>query len=247
MRGPKLFLIDFETTGIDPKTARPIEFFGRLWDIDSGQKAESGHLIWDDSYPAITAEISGLTGITSDELVAGGKPPKGVMEQILQVCAFTDFVVAHNGRQYDKIVLETEAARHGLTVPPVQWIDTRMDLPFPEKMRCRVLSHLALEHGYPVDPGHLHRAKADVDLMQQILERYDLKEVIRIATAPFLYIRAGVKYDTREKAKARGFRWCQYEDGGPRFDNMWVKKIRDFQLEDERKAADFPITLLETQ
>jgi hypothetical protein len=49
-----------------------------------------------------------------------------------------------------------------------------------------------------------------------------------------------VEYDTREKAKERGYRWNGEQ-------KIWTRPLKEFQLEDEKRDAPFTVKVLAGQ
>lgn len=230
----KLAFLDFETTGVDPKECRPIELCVMVHDTETLGTTVHESRLWCDSYGSISQEIFELTGI-NEEKARLGRHPKDFLESVVPALATCDYLVAHNARGFDKIVLEQECARQNVPVPRPPWIDTMTDLPYPKKFRCRKLSHLAVDHGIHFDPATLHGAKADVTLLRQIFESYPLAQVILYATSPVMLLKARVNYDTRELAKKAGYSW--EKAGEHTVPKSWVKLIREVQLEEEKQLA----------
>lgn len=240
---PKLLLLDFETTGIDPKTARPIQYWGTVYDTKTKEEFGQGGFLWAEDYPPLTKEIQELTGISEAQCKQQGMHPREFITRLGGSFCSLDFLVAHNARGYDSIILAEEAKRQGITLPEKPWIDTRYDIPYPGRTKCRVLSHLALEHDITFNRKDLHQAKGDVWLMLEILKKYDIDSIISQALEKKIVIQAKVSYDDRELAKARGFGWEKVND--KTYPKSWVKLIRESQLEHERKEAKFPILIRE--
>lgn len=237
----KLLLLDFETTGIDPKTCRPVELAVLGWDTEKNETALFHKILWDESFGEIPEEAAKIHRIDTARARAEGIHPKAPLLQLVLSAERSDFLVAHNAAEYDKPLFEAECARWGIELPALKWIDTRIDLPYPPRMNCRKLSHLALDHGIVVDPSVLHGAKGDTLLMQELLKCYlqSLPEIAKTSQAPSLVVFAQVGYEGRELAKKEAFRWNPdiiRPDNGKK--GAWVKKIRDFQLDEEiGKAA----------
>jgi DNA polymerase III epsilon subunit-like protein len=237
----KLLLLDFEATDKVPDKARPLEFCFRAWDLATGEKRTSQGYLWDDGYGPIPEEATLINRI-DEALARTGGHPKAMCENFAASVSHFDFVVAHNANGYDIPLLKAEAARWGVTLPPFKVFDTMTDIPYPERIRCRVQSHLALELGMIVDPSKLHGAVGDVDVLEYLVQKYILQfpELARISQAPVLVLKADVKYAQRELAKGQSYRW----DG-----SQWLKRIKDFELETERekaRVAGFRTILLET-
>lgn len=235
---PKLILLDLETTGLDQRTCRPIQCCVTVWDTDTGETVSKGELLYDPAtYPPITKEITEITGIKEEQLNFAGIRPADFFRTLAETIARMDFVVAHNGASFDRPVLFAECARHGITPPKTPWIDSRTDIPYPATVKCRILSHLAFEHGIPVHLHRRHDAAYDVELMLEILKKYNIVEIIATQASPWMVVKAFVSYDDKEKAKAKRFSWEKID--GITFTKSWVKKVRQCDIEKESKEWDF--------
>lgn len=249
----KVYILDFETTGIDPYLDRPIQV--AIGEYDTENKVLKGQptsfYIHDDTYPELSDEVSQLTGIHQEDLNRFGIPPKEVMQQLIALTVAeptdprTPCIVAHNANNFDRIVFETEFKRHGLALPDRIWIDSRTDIKYSERQRCKVLSHLVLDHGFVVDPATLHRADADVELLAQLLSKYDFRDIFKRAVGKKVVIAARVQYEDRQLAKDAGFRWQQLSESDKRnFPKRWVKEILEEEFEVERVKYSFQVELL---
>lgn len=247
----KVYFLDFETTGKDPQTCRPIEVAIGSYDIDARKLINiESHLIWDSTYPPISEEISRLTGITQEMLQESYEPPHVVFTQMIDTFtaereAKDTIVVAHNGASFDKVVFEQECQRQGLIAPRIVWVDTRRDVKYGINSACRVLSHLVLEHGHIVDPSTLHRAKADIKLMETLLSGYDFKEIFKRAVARRIVLAAEVTFDQKDLAREKGFRWQKLSADDPRtFNKRWVYEVIEPELLEFRESCSFSTTIV---
>lgn len=238
----RLIFGDFEATGVDPRKDRITELCAIFYDTDSREKVEKHHYLHDETYPPIPEEITKLTQITEELLRAHGRSPAQVLPRLATSMARVDAVVFHNGTRYDKVLFEAECARYGVEVPPIVWIDTMVDLPYPPYMKSRKLSHLAIDHGIPVNPTELHGARADANLLRQIFLSYQVDEVLSLVKSPLMVLLAQVSFQDKEKAKERGFRW--QEAGEKVFPKTWVKLIRECHFEKEAANCPFPVRKL---
>jgi len=119
--------------------------------------------------------------------------------------------------------------------PAIDWIDTAVDVPYPEKMKTRNLLHLAAEHGFL--PASSHRAVFDVFTMLQILSRYELIPVIARAKEPMMYLEACVSFNDRDLAKDRGYRWFPPK-------KIWWKAFKQSDAMAERAQCPFQSRVL---
>lgn len=229
--------VDFETTGLDTKKDRVTEIGAVLWDTEKKVPVIIfNKLVWDETYPEITPEITKLTGIDLEILKAHGENPIQSWASFLALADKADVLIAHNGTNFDRPIMEAELSRNGLIPSSAfEWIDSSVDFPYPEEIQTRKLVHLAAEHGF-VNP-FAHRAVFDVLTMLTVLAEYDAKEVLALSKVKSITIRAVVTYEAREQAKAKGYRWNAER-------KIWVKTIKETQLEKE-KQAPFNIHVLE--
>lgn len=234
-----LFLgVDFETTGLDLKNDRITEVGAVLWDTDRKSPVEIfSSFMYDKSYPELTPEITELTGITKDDLLERGFQPTIVFSTLLSLMDKADFVLAHNGTNFDRPMFEAEMTR-GTLIPKddVAWIDTSVDIPYPKKISTRKLSYLAVEHGF-INPFP-HRALFDVMTMLKVASFYDTQEIVRLSLSPSMTIRAVVSYDDRKLASERGYRWNAEM-------KFWLKTIKQCQLDNEIKDVPFKTLVIE--
>lgn len=194
----------------------------------------------------VTSEISDdcseYTGITQADLDKFGRPIDEVLEKYGSLVAKADYLVAHNGLQFDKIILDAEVERAGIeNFPERTWIDTRIDLPFEKNIKSRSLTYLAGYFGI-VNP-YAHRAYSDCLTTLKVLDNYELDKVLASAQSPMVKLTwstsyprqkdLGVRYEARKKefeeqkaeAKAAGFQW----DAGAK---VWTLETRQANIPD---------------
>jgi DNA polymerase III subunit epsilon len=226
--------LDFETTGLDTKKDSIIEVGAVLWDVKRKSPAmQFGALIKGNF--AVTPEITRITGITKEDTDKFGVPFREAIHEMGKMIPHASHIVAHNGTNFDRPILNSELLRHEMPVPPHPWIDTAVDVDYPPEVTVRKLTYLATEHGF-LNP-FAHRAVSDVLTMMKIASYYDPEQILKWAASPPVTIRAKVSYDDRLLASARGYRW----DAERKF---WIKSIKEFQLEAEKQGASFEIVRL---
>jgi DNA polymerase III subunit epsilon len=225
--------IDFETTGLDLVEDRVTEVGMVLWDIPSKTPVQiSGFLV--KTPKPITEEITKLTGITREMLDAFGVEEPKALKAVEQFVRKTDYVMAHNGADFDKPLLENWLAREKVELPAKTWIDSKTDLPAAAYQKSAGLKYMAADHGFLYDG---HRAVNDVLAMLKILSFYDVETVIERAKQPTIHVQAMVTFDTNKLAKERGYHWKPET-------KQWVKPIKANELEQEEKEAKFRIRVL---
>lgn len=226
--------IDFETTGLDVKNDLIIEVGAVLWDTNIGAPVFIQSDIVQNNVP-IPDEITKITGITGEMVQDYGLPPTDVFKKLWSLIKSSNAVVAHNGTSFDKPMLQAQTKRLEWEWIDKPWIDTSIDVPYPEKTTTRKLVHLAAEHGF-LNP-FAHRAVFDVLTMLAVLKEYDLGQVVKLAGEPNITVKALVSYDDREQAKSRGYRWDAER-------KSWVKNLKQSQLVVETEKVPFKIVEL---
>lgn len=244
--GIRVLGFDAETTGLSPKEDRITEVGVALWDVENKQPLVTlGTFLYDESYPPLTAEITKLTGITDDMLKEFGVSPLTQWMWLEKFCDKhrVDYIVAHNGENFDRPFLYAELDRAGVSgsfLRSLPWVDTRNDIPFPTEPDSRKLKHLALDCGF-INKFE-HRAVFDVMTMLSVMSHYDFNEIVEYSQIPFITVRALVNYDNRELAKAQRFSW---EKVGDRvYIKQWVKRIKENKFEEEKQKCGFEIVQL---
>jgi DNA polymerase-3 subunit epsilon len=149
------------------------------------------------------------------------------LQQLDPIFNKAEFVLAHNA-PFDKGFVSQLYAKNGLKMPERVWVDSSVDVPYPEHIQTRKLTHLAAEHKF-VNP-FAHRAVTDVLTMLQVCSQYSWSELIESAKQPNITIRAMVTFNDKEKAKSTGYRW----DGE---NKVWLKNIKANRRDEEVQRA----------
>ena len=234
---------DTETTGLDTAKDFIIQIGAVLWETGATHKPAKRKLdvlIYDEDLPEMSPDALATHQISVEDLKQYGVPFKDALKDLWDMAEQAEWIVAHNGNQFDKPILESNIARRAPKAPQLAqpWIDTSCDIEFPPGITTRKLSYLATEHGF-INPFP-HDAISDVMTMLQVAQRYDWKETVRYAKAPTLVVKAETTYAQKELAKKQNYRW----DGNTK---SWTKSVKDFQLEEtKRQALDagFKVTVL---
>lgn len=226
--------LDIESTGLDVEKDHIIELGTVVWDVENKRPCLFFNALLRSPVP-LPQNIIELTGITEDYLRQFSMETKSAYNALNMLMGKCDYVVAHNGTNFDKpfYTLGSNLAVGKVIDKP--WIDTAHDIPYAPEIQTRKLTHLAAEHKF-INP-FCHRAMTDVLTMLQILSQYDINQVVEYSKAPNIKIAAGVTFETKEKASSRGYRWNAQN-------KQWEKTIKDFLIQDEIKKSPFEIKVI---
>ena len=246
-----IILIDFETTSLDTKQARIIEIGAMRVDAKFSEPLASfSALVHDDSYPALTAEITQVTKITQDLLESEGHQPKAAFLNLAElITKDVAYAVAYN-TQFDLSVFKEEMRRNGLAQQPqmswllsVPWLCALNDIETNYAFKSKRLMHVALEYGVAVDPKILHRAIADVELMRQMLVASTTtpEKMLAFQLEPWIYVAAKLEKPwvdggkSTEFAKTKGYSWerARGDNSERTFPKQWIKRIKQKSFDDE--------------
>lgn len=232
--------LDLETTTFDQDILRVTEVGAVLYDTDLKCPIEvQADLVYEPDISLPMDEyVVGLTGITDDMVKTYGKKPLDVIVRFLKLYNRAEYVVAHNGNEFDRPAMKNFIARYfsdyernelGMgKLKTKHWIDTMTDIPYGEYVNTRKLQDLTGRHGF-LNPFP-HRAFTDVMSMLRIMSEYDFDEVVKISHSPEIKFHANVDYHNKDVAKQAGFKW----DTGKR---KWWYKIKECFLDKEKYEA----------
>ena len=234
----RLLGIDFETTWTQPVNAKQcrITEIGAIlmeWDTKSPLAIQSD-MIFEEDHQESPQELVDLTGITDEMRKEFGRPLKEGLANLFDLIAKADYLVAHNGNEFDKIVFEEECYRLNVNFPESKWIDTKTDIPFPKTIKTTKLTYLCAEHGF-VNP-FAHRAVFDVQSMLKVLSLYPIAEVIKLSHEETVRVIASVSYEKKDDAKNRGYYW----DGEKKY---WHKTMKASKANIEQNEAPFSVQI----
>jgi DNA polymerase-3 subunit epsilon len=240
--------VDFETTGLDTANDRIIEIGACLWHVEQKRPVDMINWLVKPDGAVVSAEITRITGITQDDVETFGLPPVLALGTLVALLEKAEYVVAHNGKAFDKPILEAEIIRAAepryMDFPAkIKWIDSDSDVPYPDSIQTRKLKYLACEHDF-LNPFS-HRALFDVLTMLRVVSHYDFKEIAALAAEPDVTLRiltpapwedggAGNK-----KARECGFRYHGET-------KSWRKTTKQSRIEKETSAAlPFKVKIVE--
>ena len=208
--------LDLETTGLDPHKDVITEIGAVLWDTNLNMPIKFFNVLIKIDVP-VPEFIKNLTGITDELLQTHGIELSEALSDLRKFAAPALYSMAHNA-PFDKGFLEA------VEVKLPTYIDSSVDVPYPENIQTRKLTHLAAEHGF-VNP-FAHRAVTDVLTMMQVCSKYPWIETVTNAKTPNVALKAMVTFDNNHKAKGAGFRW----EAGTK---SWLKNIKENKVEAE--------------
>lgn len=250
--------IDTETTGLDVNKDLIVELGAVLFSVDENgswtPQIPVCHLIKDPHYPPMPPEATAVNGITQEDLDSHGIPFDEAYAKILPLVAQCEMIVAHN-KNYDKKIILSQVERFGLGVGILEhrpWICSAEDLETNKNFKCWKLSHLALDRGVAVDPKDLHRATDDIMLMGKMLTaaKADPKKMYEYSVTPEIVLQAQIPAPWTDNgvgkahAQALGYGWEKVKGSDRQFQKLWVKKIKENELDSEIKKAPFTINNL---
>lgn len=225
--------LDLETTTFDQDILRITEVGAILYDTDLKCPIEvQSDLVYEPDIPLPMDDfVIGLTGITDDMITKYGKPPAEVIANFIALYDRAEYVVAHNGNNFDRPAFANFLARNlersyiKEFIKPKHWLDTMTDIPYGEYVNTRKLQDLTGRHGF-LNPFP-HRAFTDVMAMLRIFSEYDLDTIIEISHSKELTFHALVDYHNRDVAKQAGFRW----DAANR---KWFYTKKEYYIDQEK-------------
>ncbi len=241
--------IDIETTGLDHANDHVTEIAWVIKEVgDPKPLVAKTHFVlppenmWD-SPDYIKPNIEQLTKIKMKHVMAG-IPLDIVLHKLHMDCAAqgVTYVMAHNGEGFDRPFLRAKAAQMkcDFWVDTLPWIDTSVDIVYPEDCRHTNLLYVSAYHGFlNFQP---HSALFDVMTMFKVAEHYDMEAVAARAAIPWLVVQACVSFADKDLAKARRYYWQTL--GDKTYDRKWVKRVKECDLEKERAECGFPIAVL---
>jgi len=235
--------IDFETQGFSAEKDAPTEIGLVIFNDKFEELFSFNAIIKSPLTRPQTQEIVEITGITDQMIIEQGIEEAKVANIVHEHLRTVGAMFAYNS-PFDMAFLKAFFSRNGLEIPNLPVIDVMRDIPYPKRLNCRKLSHLAYDHGIIEPKENLHRAVNDVRLMIKLLSKYNLQEAIANAKEPKVKIRISPPPPWEDKSanewvKANGFKFVSES-------KTWEKTVRRSEYENERNGYPYPHASLET-
>lgn len=234
----RLLGVDFET-GEDFHKGKEENFITEaglaLWDSGHGL-IDSISLLMNAGKP-LAEKVTRLTHIKQEMVDKYGHSEEYVASILNYNVQRAEFLVAHN-IAFDKYYLEALLAKYGYSFDK-PWIDTMTDVPYPEDCYDRGLMYLTAYH--KIINYHAHRGLPDVMAMFTVLEKYDIREVVKNSQSPRVAIVGLTSPDQNEVLKQHRFRWYGKDrtDCDPRLLGWWAKECKQWELDKLTKDLPF--------
>ncbi|PIK15365.1 3'-5' exonuclease [Halobacteriovorax sp. JY17] len=181
--------------GVNLAKDRVTEIGAVLWDTEFNQPIKIySELIHEEDRLPISDEIEELTGINDIMLIKYGLKGEEIkmgLERLSIIMKKADFIMAHNGPNYDIPMLRALFERFKVPFPEMKWIDSKTDIEFPKRIIANSLSALEHAHGF-INPFP-HRAVTDVLSMLKIASHYDFERIAALASSPKVRIIADLQ------------------------------------------------------
>lgn len=184
--------IDFETTidaQFNTEVMRIAEVGAVLWDTETRTPLLMySTLVWSESHQ-FDPLMKRITNLDEKEFSTFGIPPHVAVAEIRRLWELSDKIfVAHNGLAFDKRILWAEQNRIEILdnewCQGSTWVDTKIDIEYPEKIETRKLDFLAPQHGF-LNP-FAHRALFDTLTMLKVMGAYPFEPILASARQPLL-------------------------------------------------------------
>lgn len=159
--------LDTETTGLRDPAHRIIELALLLYDTDTRKKVGEFVRRWNPNRP-IDPKAQAVHGISLDQVAHLPTMEQDVegIAMIQKIAGRVNYVVAHNGFDFDVPFLFQEFARIGQILPEFRHADTMVQGGWATPMGKKPnLGELCFACRVPYDPSQAHGATYDVSVM----------------------------------------------------------------------------------
>jgi len=240
---------DLMNSGVNLQTDRVIEIGAVLWDWTLSQPVKIySELINEADRLPLSEEVVELTGITEQMLTSqwsaqGKKEITQQLQILLPLIEKADYLMAHNGKNYDIPMLSALFERCELAFPDKVWIDTMTDIEYPRKIKIRSMSGLEHAHGF-INPFP-HRAVTDVLSMLKVAANYSFDRMTKLAKSPIVRIVAPLSPPNWKKTEeVEAFNIIKNKISKSRFrwdpkTKKWSKEVHKVLVDEGKLKFDF--------
>jgi DNA polymerase-3 subunit epsilon len=178
----------------------------------------------------LTEDTQKISSFNIKNVLEFGYSEEAVLKRLNKVMESVDYIIAYNGRSYDKLVYEATCKRLGLKPVDKLWVDPMLDIDFGDNVHSRKLVYVAADHNF-LNPFP-HRALTDVLTMLMVYFQYDEEKILINARAETVTIYAvNLPFSRKEEAKSRGYKWDVDA-------KIWVLKIRNLDDNVEKEVSE---------
>jgi DNA polymerase III subunit epsilon len=238
--GKKLLFVDIETSSINFKID-DISNYSVITEIGI-VIADTKHSTAGEPYPIVDMfsklinqpnrppmeeECFEITHISEEMLNDWGIKPSKSFCDFLNKFYFDkcDYIIASNGNNFDRPILENFFSQFGSELSNKVWIDIQRDVDYPRS--CRNVNQTYLSGYHNVFNCLSHRSVTDCMTMAKILSAmdingllYPLNDIIENALSPTVKVQAKVSFEDKDLAKNDKFMWDPS-------DKIWYKNMRE--------------------
>jgi DNA polymerase III epsilon subunit-like protein len=224
--------IDFETTGTNIISDRPIEYGAVLYSTKTHRMLDAQSMLVKTDVP-VSPKITKITGVVKPMLDRFGYEQSDVLPLMVQMVETADAVIGYNCRRFDQHIFNEWCKRENVPIQPDKvWIDLFYDLPWT--VPTGKLSHVAADHGilnlFP------HSALSDCQTVLAIAAKYDDNLLLSRATSPTVVLRSLAERSQNDLVKEAKFRW------NPSF-KIWWKPIKEQDIKEVSESLPFSVVV----
>lgn len=239
--------VNLTEDGIDFNKDRVMEIGAVLWDCEENQPAVIfSHLINESDRLEIDEELRELTGISENLLKKWGRPAKEIpdlLKELSNLMDQSDAIMAHNGDQYDRPMLQALYERHQVPFPENLWLDTAKHIEYPNTVKYLSMAMLEHSHGF-INPFP-HRAVTDVLSMLKVASQYSFHRMAKLASSPRVQLIAALDPPNWKNAsEVEAFNKVKNRVAKSRFRwhpdvKKWIKEIPKILIDEDKIKYDF--------
>lgn len=227
----KILIIDINTTGFDKNKDKIIEFGAALCDWKKKKPVYiiSENIQYDEEIDPVVTDRTGIETYMVKTPYA--VPLKTACFFLNKIAQEAHYYCIHDN-PFDFILPAMKEL--GMKLPNKPIIESRTDLPVEVTHKSLELNHLLSEYGL-INPLP-HRAISNCLSLFQLMQKFKLKEIIKLQQSEMITIKGMVGYVGKDKARELGFQW----DAPTKRWLLELKKCR-FATMKYKKVFPFPV------